>query len=286
MITRFFRTNYIGQYILTFVLSIVLWMGAFINPQPMETTNSFLYESLYNLFSPYPLLSTILAYLIVLIGAFYFNNMLYKHKLIPHNNFLPAFLCLLMASAMPSQTLSPMLLSGIFILISLNYVLDCDDMNKTTNKVFSAALMISVASLFYQVSLYFLAYLLISFLVYKIYSWREWIIIFLGYALPQIILLVYCFMTDKLTVLLDYSAHSVCQVPLSFDQYIACMHAKSLQWCPTLCYAVDCSPPGSSVRGILQARTLEWIAISFSRRSSQPGDQTGVYHIVGRSFTT
>lgn len=214
MITRFFRTNYIGQYILTFVLSIVLWMGAFINPQPMETTNSFLYESLYNLFSPYPLLSTILAYLIVLIGAFYFNNMLYKHKLIPHNNFLPAFLCLLMASAMPSQTLSPMLVSGIFILISLNYVLDCDDMNKTTNKVFSAALMISVASLFYQVSLYFLAYLLISFLVYKIYSWREWIIIFLGYALPQIILLVYCFMTDKLTVLLDYSAQSIGTIDL------------------------------------------------------------------------
>jgi hypothetical protein len=74
--------------------------------------------------------------------------------------------------------------------------------------------MISVASLFYQVSLYFLAYLLISFLVYKIYSWREWIIIFLGYALPQIILLVYCFMTDKLTVLLDYSAQSIGTIDL------------------------------------------------------------------------
>ena len=40
--------------------------------------------------------------------------------------------------------------------------------------------------------------------------------------------------------------------------------AKSLQSCPTLCDPIDCSPPGSAIPGILQARTLEWVAISFS----------------------
>ena len=40
--------------------------------------------------------------------------------------------------------------------------------------------------------------------------------------------------------------------------------AKSLQSCPTLCDLIDSSPPGSPVPGILQARTLEWVAISFS----------------------
>ena len=39
---------------------------------------------------------------------------------------------------------------------------------------------------------------------------------------------------------------------------------KSLQLCPTLSDSMDCSPPGSPVPGILQARTLEWVAISFS----------------------
>ena len=42
------------------------------------------------------------------------------------------------------------------------------------------------------------------------------------------------------------------------------MHAKSLQSCPTLCDPIDGSPSGSPVPGILQARTLEWVAISFS----------------------
>ena len=40
--------------------------------------------------------------------------------------------------------------------------------------------------------------------------------------------------------------------------------------CPTLCNPMDCSPPGSSVHGILQARILEWVAVPFSRWSSQP----------------
>ena len=47
---------------------------------------------------------------------------------------------------------------------------------------------------------------------------------------------------------------------------------------------MDCSPPSSSIHGILQARILEWIAISFSRGSSQPRDQTQVSHIAGRCF--
>ena len=47
---------------------------------------------------------------------------------------------------------------------------------------------------------------------------------------------------------------------------------------------VDFSPPSSSVRGILQARILEWVATSFSRGSSRPRDQTQVSHIAGRHF--
>ena len=56
----------------------------------------------------------------------------------------------------------------------------------------------------------------------------------------------------------------------------ACMHAKSPQSCLTLGDPMDCSPPGSSVHGILQVRILEWVAISSSRGSSRPRDRTRV----------
>ena len=57
-----------------------------------------------------------------------------------------------------------------------------------------------------------------------------------------------------------------------------CIHAK------LLCNIMDCSPPGSSVRGILQARILEWVAIPFSRRSSWPRDPTSISYAfcIGR----
>ena len=47
---------------------------------------------------------------------------------------------------------------------------------------------------------------------------------------------------------------------------------------------MDCSPPGSSVHGILQSRILEWVAIPFPRGSSRPRDQTLVFCVVGRLF--
>ena len=52
--------------------------------------------------------------------------------------------------------------------------------------------------------------------------------------------------------------------------------------CPTLCDPIDYSLPSSSVHGILQARILEWVAISFSKGYSQPRDRTHVYCIGKR----
>ena len=52
--------------------------------------------------------------------------------------------------------------------------------------------------------------------------------------------------------------------PILGDSTMQCVPAKSLQSCPTLCNPIDGSSPGSPVPGILQARTLEWVAISFS----------------------
>ena len=58
--------------------------------------------------------------------------------------------------------------------------------------------------------------------------------------------------------------------------HIACMHAKSLQ---SLWDSMDCSPPGSCVHGILQARILEWVAMPSSRGSSQPKDWMHISYV-------
>ena len=65
---------------------------------------------------------------------------------------------------------------------------------------------------------------------------------------------------------------------------VACEDAKSLQLCPTLCNPMDCSPPGSSVQGVLQARILEWVAMLSSRGSFQPMDRICISYVscIGR----
>ena len=66
---------------------------------------------------------------------------------------------------------------------------------------------------------------------------------------------------------------------------LAYVHAKSLQLCTGLCDPMDCSPPGSSVHGILQARLLEWVAMPSSRGCSPPRDQTHISCIDRWVFT-
>ena len=85
---------------------------------------------------------------------------------------------------------------------------------------------------------------------------------------------VYYLFCWNLPLLLHFSASCLCM----------CVCVKSLQLCPILCDPMDYSTSGSSVHGILQARILEWVAISFSRGSSRPRDRTQVSHTVGRCF--
>ena len=80
------------------------------------------------------------------------------------------------------------------------------------------------------------------------------------------------------------SVGSLCWMPLAFSKLFRsklspCIHAKSLQSCPTLCDSMDCRPPGSSVHGILQARILEWVAMPSSRESSRPRDGTYISYV-------
>ena len=84
-------------------------------------------------------------------------------------------------------------------------------------------------------------------------------------------------------ILLTYHFSPIYLFIQSFIYISMCVSVA--QSCPTPCNPMDCSPPGSSVHGILQARTLEWVAIPFSRGSFWPRDRTWVSHTTGRFFT-
>ena len=73
---------------------------------------------------------------------------------------------------------------------------------------------------------------------------------------------------------------------IGIDIYTPKVKVLVIQSYLTLCDPMDCSPPGSFFHGIIQARIVEWVAIPFSRGSSQPRDWIQVSHIASRFFTS
>ena len=83
----------------------------------------------------------------------------------------------------------------------------------------------------------------------------------------------------------SFISHCVISIPAFFVWKSSEVKGKVAQSCLTLCDPLDCSLPVSSVHGILQARTLEWVAVPFSRGSSQPRDRTQISRVAGGFFT-
>ena len=75
-----------------------------------------------------------------------------------------------------------------------------------------------------------------------------------------------------------------CGQQVAGPSLVVYVHAKPLRLGLALCHPLDCSLPGSSVHGIFQARTLEWVAMSSSRGSSWPRNRTCICHVtwIGR----
>ena len=67
-------------------------------------------------------------------------------------------------------------------------------------------------------------------------------------------------------------------LPSVLNGFIEVCYCSVTNSCPTLCDPVDCSPPGSSVHGILQARALEWVAMPSSRDLPDPGIEPHLLH--------
>ena len=86
----------------------------------------------------------------------------------------------------------------------------------------------------------------------------------------------------NVTIIIPYLGRLIC-TPKECE--VSSGTVKVAQLCLPLCDPVDCSLPGSSVHGILQARILEWAAIPFSRGCSQPRDRTQVSRTAGGFFT-
>lgn len=216
MFVKTFKKNYPLQLALLAIIPLLLWSPAFISPPSLITT-SFdmpIYKLIYSVLSPLKTLSTILAFILVLLQGLLINSIFSSNQLCPKTTFLPAFIyILLLSSDYTSMTISPILILNTFILFSIFFIFRSYDKSEGLDEAYNANLFIALATLTFAPAILLILWIWLSLLNYKSYKWRYWIISILGFLTPMIFLLIYYFLTDKLLARSNFFYESFYHLP-------------------------------------------------------------------------
>ena len=196
---KLFSQNILVQAVVIVAAMVMLWWNALATPQPMTASDgALLYGIVANWLAPLPLLGVILAMMLVLAEGVLLNILLVDHGLAPQNSMLPTLLYVVCASA-AATTLTPMLLSAaLLIACTQQLLLKGSLLTISTERACAATAFIGLASLFYLPSaLMLVAYLLVA-VNYRLYSWKDWSVLFLGFLAPYLLVATVLYMTDGL----------------------------------------------------------------------------------------
>lgn len=201
MFVKTFRNDYLLQLVLLAIISILLWLPAFISP-PTPITTGFdtpIYKVIYESLSSLKALSTVLAFVLVIIQGLIINSIFSSNQLSPSTTFFPAFIyVLLLSSNYALMTISPLLILNTFIILAIYFLFRSFDKSEGLDEVFCSSLFVSLAFLTFKPSILIILWIWLSLLNYRFYKWRYWIISLLGFLTPIIFVITYYFIVDKL----------------------------------------------------------------------------------------
>lgn len=184
MLLRIFRSQSPLQFILIIPLFLGLWYSSYGNGI-MQIPSNFdigLYGFIFKMVSPFPVFSSLLALTLISFQTIILNYLLIKNNLSQRNNLLPSYIFILLTGSTYSLTqLSAPLIASLFIMLGLVELLGMYELKDPFKECFNASFFITIASLFYLPAITFFLLIWISFLVYRVLSWREWIISLIGF---------------------------------------------------------------------------------------------------------
>ena len=194
---KIFRTDIFMQAVVILIVSVVMWVGVFINPQPIPIDNGGpLFFWLTGHMSPR--WGTIIAFLLVIVEGFIFNGILYRHKMISQNTLMP-MLFYIIAMSLGSPTLTPILIGSLLLILAIGQLmLTTTLLSLTPDKIFGAAALVALATLFCPSMAVFFIPLIIDMFTYSLYGWRDWAMLILGLLAPIILVETIYFVNDEI----------------------------------------------------------------------------------------
>jgi len=200
MLLRIFRSQSPIQFLLILPLLFGLWYSSFGDGtiQAPAKFDTGLYQFIFDHISSYPVLISMIVILLVSLQAIVLNYMLIKNNLSFRNNLLPAYIFILLSGSTHFLTqLSAPLFASFFILLGITQLLNMFELKDPFTECFNASFFITIASFFYFPAISFFLLIWISYLVYRVISWREWIISFVGFFAACLFIWLYFFLNNQ-----------------------------------------------------------------------------------------
>jgi hypothetical protein len=201
MFRQFSRINIFFQLITILVVAVILFMPVIMNPAPTMVTKEPhpLYTFFILITGGMPIFMISVAIGILIFLSFFLYAILISHDMHPRESLLPVIFYLILAAGLKDSVgLGPALIASIFLIISLFLIIRIYGSNQPYKQVFSASFCVSVAALFYAPAMTFMLFIWLSFLTYRIASWREWVISLIGAIVPLLYMISYFFWIGKL----------------------------------------------------------------------------------------
>lgn len=201
MLLRIFRSQSPIQFFLILPLLMGLWFSSY-GDGIMQLPGNYdtgLYRLLVTLILPFPIFSSIIALVLISLQALILNYLLIKNKLSLRNNLLPTYIFILLTGSTHSLTqLSAPLIASFFIMLGILNLLDMYELKDPFKECFNASFFVTIASFFYFPAIGFFLLIWVSFLIYRVISWREWMISLIGFFAASLIVWFYFFWNNQI----------------------------------------------------------------------------------------
>lgn len=212
--------NSLQSALVILIMSSLAFIGLYLWGAESDLSENLLYPQhlLYN-FLDFRLhsfwLIQLINILIILIGAFLVNFIAIQQEIINKNNFIPAFLYMLMGFSETSHALvHPALLANLFVLTGLYYYFKTYRADRALSDIFLASFFIGWAPFFYTNDLTLLILCFISITILRSFYWREWVMVFIGFLLPLYLYMSISYLTN----------HEMFRILAVFQQTISSFH--------------------------------------------------------------
>ncbi|MDO5760087.1 MAG: hypothetical protein Q4Q06_03595 [Bacteroidota bacterium] len=220
MIVSIFKRNYFLQFAILIIVTLLLWLPAFITPVPIMNKGSFdmpFFDFMASVFPQQNVVNTITCFLLVLLQGLLINHIFTFYQLSQKTSFFPAFVyVLLMSSDYRFMTLNSVTFANTFIVLALFSFLRCYNKNEGLDEIYLSSVLIAIGTLFYSPVILLILWLWIGLFNFKIYKLRSFFVSIFGLLTPFLVLFVYYYLSDNNQAILNFVSSHFAIVP-SFD---------------------------------------------------------------------